>query len=83
MPQITNLGTNSVSTAEWLNVSKELHIAPYRAGDLMSSFTTHIQPTVDGDYSSTIPPNLPFDRSNNQNRFDSSAKVVLPREFTH
>jgi hypothetical protein len=53
MSEITNLGINSVSTIDWLSVSKEFHIAAYHPGDLMSSFTANVRPIL-GEFNRSV-----------------------------
>jgi hypothetical protein len=55
MPLITNLGTNSLSTVDWLSVSQHFHIVDYRPEDLMSSFTANPCPILNQEPSPEPP----------------------------
>jgi hypothetical protein len=46
MPVFSNLGTNSLSTTEWLSVSKGFYISGSQSDDLMSSFTADVRPIL-------------------------------------
>jgi hypothetical protein len=41
-----NLGTNSLTTLEWLSVSRGFNVVGYRPSDVLSSFTRNIKPIL-------------------------------------
>jgi hypothetical protein len=68
MPQIINLGSNSLSTKEWLSVSKRFCVSGYHSDDLMSSFTANVRPILNQE------------RTTTGNRDDALASDSLPYE---